>query len=256
MNDEAVRKEAEALQDAIGRPRRRKAPRVAKALETADHRMIDGLSTWRLGQGPAVLLVHGWEDDTSLFGPLIEAFTTRGRAVVAFDLPGHGYSEGERLDIETAADAVASVANGSGPIEAAIGHSLGCKALCFAKAWRGFTPQRLALIGSPVSQRIQWGRIVTHHGVPPEVADRALALREERLGFSIDRYDLAILKDQMDIPVLFVHSWDDEACAAEDVQALAPQWPNAETLFTDGLGHRLVAQDEDIIARLVAFVDP
>jgi pimeloyl-ACP methyl ester carboxylesterase len=256
MDQSALNAEAEALVDAIGRPRRRKAPRVARALEAADHAMVEGIAAWRLGQGPAVLLAHGWEDDTSLYGPLIDALTERGRAVVAFDLPAHGYSQGEHLEIESAADAVAAVSRAFGPIDAAIGHSFGCKALAFAAAWRGFAPDRMALIGSPTSQRTQWARIVTHHGIPQEVADHALALREERLGFSIDRYDLAGLKDQIAMPVLFVHSWDDDACAAEDVQALASQWPTAKTLFTDGLGHRLVAQDEDIIARLVDFIDP
>jgi pimeloyl-ACP methyl ester carboxylesterase len=247
---------AEDLIAGIARPRRRKAPRVAQALTQAEHRMIDGVAAWRLGEGPAVLLVHGWEDDTSLFGPLIDALQARFCPVVALDLPAHGYSEGDTIDIETAARAVAAVARGFGPIKAAIGHSFGCKALAFAVAWEGAAFERLALIGSPTSQRSQWGRIVTRHGVPPEVAAHALALREQRLGFSIDRYDLAALGEAMTMPVLFLHSADDDACPVDEVQAVVPRWPKARLLLTDGLGHRLVAQDPDTVAAVVDFIDP
>ncbi len=256
MDHEALNAEAEALIDAIGRPRRRKVPRIARALTDGEHAMVDGVAAWRLGQGPAVLLAHGWEDDTSLYGPLIDALQQRGRAVVAFDLPAHGYSEGDYLEIENAAKAVVAVASAFGPIDAAVGHSFGCKALAFAAAWYGFAPQRLALVGSPTSQRRQWARIVTHHGIPHDVAAHALALREQRMGFSIDRYDMASLADKITAETLFLHSLDDEACDAADVQALADAWPTASLVMTDGLGHRLIAQDEDIVARLVAFVDP
>ncbi len=247
---------AEELIDALARPRRRKVPRVARALADAEHRMIDGVAAWRLGQGPAVLLVHGWEDDTSLFGPLIEALQERLCSVIALDLPAHGHSEGDALDIETAARGVAAVAREFGPVRAAVGHSFGCKAIAFAAAWEGAAFARLAMIGSPTSQRSQWNRIITRHGVPPEVATCALALREERLGFSIDRYDLAALGDVMTMPVLFAHSADDDACPVREVQALVSQWPQARLLLTDALGHRLIAQDPDIVAALVEFIDP
>ena len=53
------------------------------------------LCSWRLGSGPAVMLVHGWQDDNSLWSPLIDELDRRGRALVAFDLPGHGASGGD-----------------------------------------------------------------------------------------------------------------------------------------------------------------
>ncbi|MFZ4121800.1 MAG: alpha/beta fold hydrolase [Caulobacterales bacterium] len=248
--------EIDTLLDAIGRPRRRANPRIARALQDAEHQMVDGIASWRLGEGPAILFVHGWEDDTSLWGPLLEAALDRGRAVVAFDLPAHGFSQGDVVEIESAATAVASVAQALGPISAVVGHSFGCKAIAFAIAWHGFRPHQVALIGSPTAQRIQFHRMAKMYRIPEDVAHQALAVREARLGFSVDRYDLATLKDAMTMPVLFVHSADDEACAVSDVQAVADVWPAAEMLITDGLGHRLVAQDPDIVAALIAFLDP
>ncbi|MFZ4603841.1 MAG: hypothetical protein ACOYM8_15465, partial [Caulobacterales bacterium] len=63
--------DVQAFLDATGKPRRRARPRMANALVDAEHAIVEGVATWRTGPGPAVLLVHGWEDDNSLWDPLI-----------------------------------------------------------------------------------------------------------------------------------------------------------------------------------------
>lgn len=45
------------------------------------------------GGGPAVLLLHGWPDDRSLWRHQLSALTDRGYRVVALDWPGHGGSD-------------------------------------------------------------------------------------------------------------------------------------------------------------------
>ena len=44
-------------------------------------------------------VVHGYFDHVGLYGPLIKDLLERGSNVVAFDLPGHGISSGERATI-------------------------------------------------------------------------------------------------------------------------------------------------------------
>lgn len=45
-------------------------------------------------------IVHGYFDHTGLYGHLIAHLLSLGQAVVAFDLPGHGLSTGQRLAID------------------------------------------------------------------------------------------------------------------------------------------------------------
>ena len=52
-----------------------------------------------------------------------------------------------------------------------------------------------------------------------------------------------------------IHSMDDEACPVSSSQALASLWPGAELVLVDGLGHRLVAQDDAVLARALEFVE-
>ncbi len=48
-----------------------------------------------------VLIVHGYFDHVGLYGHLIRHLLDAGYGVVAFDLPGHGLSSGERASIAT-----------------------------------------------------------------------------------------------------------------------------------------------------------
>ena len=38
-------------------------------------------------------------------------------------------------------------------------------------------------------------------------------------------------------------------------ERMAELWPGAELLLVDGLGHRFVAQDAQVLERVVAFVE-
>lgn len=51
-------------------------------------------------------IVHGYFDHTGLYGHLIRHLLSQGYAVVAFDLPGHGLSSGERVSIKSFDDYV------------------------------------------------------------------------------------------------------------------------------------------------------
>ena len=62
-------------------PARRAEPRLADCLASVDRTLVPSpqgpVAAWRIGDGPAVLLVHGWEDDNSLWAPLIDALVVR-----------------------------------------------------------------------------------------------------------------------------------------------------------------------------------
>jgi pimeloyl-ACP methyl ester carboxylesterase len=153
LTGETLDADAEALIERATKPRRRARPRLAEPLQDAEDHQIDTpagpVIAWRLGQGPTVLLVHGWEDDNALWGPMIERLLANGRPVVAFDLPGHGFSPAELTGPQAAGEAVKAVAEALGPVEAVVGHSFGCVALCMALD-AGLKADRAVLIASPI----------------------------------------------------------------------------------------------------------
>ena len=249
--------QAEELIEALTIPKRRVRPRLAEPLRAAAEHDIDTPSgpvrVWRLGKGPAVLLIHGWDDDNCLWGPLIEKLGDVGRPVVALDLPGHGFSSAEDPSARSAVAAVRAVATALAPIDAVVGHSFGCAVAIQAMAG-GLDVQRAAFIATPVPKPgTRWNR-ARRAGVPEEVIARAAELYALRPEAAEPPFDLAAAVPKMTAAALFLHAVDDEQCPVEDAEALRGLWPGAKLALADGLGHRLIAQDGAMLDRIVAFI--
>lgn len=250
--------EAEELIEALTIPKRRVRPRIAEPLRAAAEHDVETPSgpvrAWRLGKGPAVLLIHGWDDDNCLWGPLIEKFGAVGRPVVALDLPGHGFSRAEDPSARSAVAAVRAVAAALGPIDAAVGHSFGCAVAMQAMAG-GLEIGRAAFVATPVPKPgNRWNR-ARRVGVPEEVIARATELYALRPEAAEPPFDLQAAVPKMTAAALFLHAVDDEQCPVEDAEALRGLWPGAKLALGDGLGHRLIAQDNAMLDRIVAFIE-
>ena len=76
------------------------------------------------GTGETVLLMHGWESNAFRWRYLIEKLREREFNIIAFDAPGHGYSEGNRLNVVTYADSARQLINLFRPTHI-VGHSMG-----------------------------------------------------------------------------------------------------------------------------------
>lgn len=248
---------AEEFLATVMRPRRRARPRAAEPLRGVDMtevRIAAGeVAAWRLGEGPAVLLVHGWEDDSALWTRLMLALTERGRAVVALDLPGHGFSGGDQCAPPDAAEAAAAVAAALGPVDAVVAHSFGCPASVLAIE-RGMDVERVVLIGAPLGRRRRWKMQAREIGVPDDIVKRAKEIYAARVGGAAAGFDMREAAKRMRAQALFIHSADDEQVPFDGAQEAAGLWPGAQFMLVDGLGHRLVAQDPDIVAQIADFL--
>ena len=55
-------------------------------------------------------------------------------------------------------------------------------------------------------------------------------------------------------PALYVHSADDQVVAIADAEAAAAAWRGARLLRVDGLGHRRLLSDAQVVAAVTGFV--
>lgn len=264
--DDDLETEALRLADEARKPIRRVRPRLARALAAGEDMEVPisggSVMAWKVGYGPATLMVHGWNDDNALWGPLIDACERLGRAAVVLDLPGHGWSQAEDLSVETAGEAVIAVANALGPVDSVVAHSFGCAATIYALS-HGLDVPRAVLIGSPVPRtkpidrfNVEWEQEMINQGEDPAVVTRAAEILKERLAdpdTAFNGVDRTI--SSMTAKALILHSFDDDACPYGNAQAMNDLWPGSELVLTDELGHRLIAQDPVIVQRVLDFVE-
>ena len=214
------------------------------------------VAAWRVGTGPATLLVHGWQDDSSLWSPLMAALLEAEKPFVAFDLPAHGFSEGDRGLIFEAADALHAVTSALGPIDSLVAHSFACGASALAVS-EGLPATRVALVAPPLwpANVGRFHRVAASLGFPVEVAERARVIYRGTTTPDRAEYDVRTQLVELDVDVLLVSSLDDERMAVEDARILAPKLARGGLFEVHGADHRETARDPDVIRRIVEFIE-
>lgn len=75
-------------------------PSSRPVLRAADRSTVDvggtPVTSYTWGEGPAVLLVHGWSSHAAYMTGFVDPLVEQGFRVVAFDAPAHGRTPGDR----------------------------------------------------------------------------------------------------------------------------------------------------------------
>lgn len=212
------------------------------------------VQAWRWGEGPAVLLVHGWEDDHHCFDAIIAALVKRGHAVVALDLPAHGKSGGAQSTIPLAAQAVAGVAEALGPVRAVAGHSLGGAAMTLALTEGWLSAERAVVVAAPTGPTYMLHAIAKRFGMDEERKESLFRELKRVIGYRPEEIELMPKVGSLDIPALIVHSKDDAMVRFVTGQKWAEHWPGAQLLALERLGHRRLLFDPATAGKIAEFL--
>jgi pimeloyl-ACP methyl ester carboxylesterase len=261
LTEAEIDAQARAIVERANAPRRRQRPRIIEALRELPQHMIPTpygeVAAWRVGEGPAVMLVHGWEDDHGIWSRLIDALRERGHASIAIDLPGHGMSKADDSSIVAFAAAMHAVNDAIGPSKALVAHSMGVSG-SLAALDQGLPVDAFVSIAPPLPTRpelIQTRPLVPN--VPPAVQQRIVELHAERRQKRADTFaiDPEAVAARQSGRALFLHDVKDEIWKARSSELIAASWPGALYEETDGLGHRKIARDAGVIARIIDFIE-
>ena len=212
-----------------------------------------GIAAWRFGSGPRVLLVHGWGGRGAQLASFVQPLVDAGLSPVLFDAPGHGRSGGRQSSLPELALAVARVAEEVGPLHGLIGHSMGGAAASVAIA-DGLAVRRAVLVASPADASAFYRRFAEALGLSEEVGREARRRIEDRLLVSWTKLNAERLAPHMELPLLVIHDRGDREVPWLDGAVIADASPNARLFTTEGLGHRRVLRDPDVVAAAVQFL--
>lgn len=237
----------------IRAPQLKLAPPVASAER---YRIpFDGgrLALTRWGEGPAVLLVHGWGGTSRDLWRLVDTLVAYGFAPVTLDLPAHGKSDGRRTTLIQCAEAVRRVGTAVAPIHAAVAHSLGAPATALAML-KGLRLERLVMVAPPRSLYDTMSKNAREAGLPEHVFLEVTGNVASRLQIDWAELDTDWMAARLDVPLLVVHDEEDRLSPWTHGAAVARAAPRGTLLTTAGLGHRAVLANDHVIAQVAAFV--
>jgi pimeloyl-ACP methyl ester carboxylesterase len=216
----------------------------------------DSRRAWSIGQGPLVLMVHGWGGRGVQMAPLARALTSIGFRCIFFDAGGHGDSRCEPVGFDTFINDVATLTEHVGQtVFAWIGHSAGGLGMMAARAMRGVRAERYICIAAPRHPYVPLESIRHKYDISDEVADRlksALASQFESDWQTLEAGS-AYRCDEAS-RLLLVYDIDDERVRHRDADRIAQDWPGARILKTGKYGHNKILQSPELREHTVAFL--
>jgi hypothetical protein len=90
--------------------------------------------------------------------------------------------------------------------------------------------------------------------LPPRTAEAVRSRVERRYGIALQEFDLPRHLADVTTPALVIHDRRDGEVPWSDGAAIAGAWPGARLVSTDGLGHRRLLRDVEVVDEAVRFV--
>lgn len=216
-------------------------------------------TVWGSSTGSTIYLVHGWGGRGSQFGALVEPLLAAGHQVVMFDAPAHGASDhgpaGPRrthgVEFAKALDAVFCR---FGPAEAVVAHSMGTISTYLAMRYGWLGAGRLVFIAPMVEFTSLLDQFQEALGFGPRTRR---ALEHDIAGFvgvPVREFDARAQAAHVEPrPTLVITDRGDRQSPYADVVDFA-RTINVPLVTTEGLGHRKILRDPEVIATIVEYV--
>lgn len=208
---------------------------------------------WRVGVGPTVLLIHGWEGAPSDMDPFVEPLLASGHAVVLVELPAHGRSDLPWTSVLHAADVIGRLGDALGPLHGVAAHSVG-GAVATRAIHGGLAVQRVALIGAPARYDDYARAFARAAGLDHAATEAMLQQLALRYGADVSRASTPDFAARLTQPALIVHSSDDAVVPLSDAESIAAAWVGAKLMRCDGLGHRHILADAAVVDAVTGFI--
>lgn len=206
------------------------------------------IQAWKWGQGPGVLLVHGWNGRGAQFHGFIAPLVTAGYTAIAFDGPAHGNSSGRITSYFEFTDVVRTLLSQKCAlnIKGIIAHSFGA-----AAAINSLDKDRPAITAICIAPVLRLREFIINtfqrFGIPQEIYNGLIGNFEERFGYDLAHDNPVILLGRLSAPLLIVHDTDDRAVPFRDSQDISQKHKHIALHATQGLGHLRVLSDRAVI---------
>lgn len=235
-------------------PPAREQELLARAQHLSFQHADKRIAIYAWGNGPIVLLVHGWSGRGAQMGAFVDPLVAAGFRAIAFDAPAHGQSTGTDTNLLEVSAVIRTIAHEHGPLHAVIAHSFGVVCTLYALS-EGLRAAHVVGISPPATIEGMVDKFAAQLAIPAPAVSAMRNYFEARFGTDLwMRYSPLRLASAASVPALIVHDEQDSDVPWQEGEALARAWPGAQFQRTHGLGHRRVLRDPGVIAQAVRFI--
>ncbi|MCS3791115.1 alpha/beta hydrolase [Aeromonas hydrophila] len=211
----------------------------AGLVKQAVHTSEGTLMSYRLGQGPVWLLMHGWSGSAGQFYPLMSHIAAQGFTAIAYDHPAHGHSAGHTGHLPRFVRAfdelVEKMTAEYGSLQGVIAHSMG-GAVTLSSRRRELDGLPLLLISPVLDYVPQLYGMVARSGYSIRLFDAVVKEIEQEYQHPLSTVDPLGRLAGRSGPAIIVHDEEDRFAPHGD-SLRATQDGRTRLVSTRGLGH-------------------
>ncbi|MBH2004525.1 MAG: alpha/beta fold hydrolase [Sphingobacteriia bacterium] len=203
-----------------------------------------------------ILIVHGFSSYAYKFDSYVLALKKEGFTVLAFDAPGHGLSDGRKINALIYRDTILAIEQAFGPLYGVVAHSLGGLAAALAFEQLPDTAKRkLVLIAPATETRTAIDNFFKLIPATPRVVSAFEAHIEQLANRPITYFSVARVARQSLASTLWVHDEEDNICTFDDVKPLlSEKISSLEFFITKGLGHNRIYKEQQTRDTIIHFL--
>ena len=225
---------------------------TAKRTQLSWHDLDISVYVWE-GNGPTILLAHGWESNASRWSYLLKDLRAQDYTVIALDAPAHGNSGGKVFNAVLYSEFISETVKYFNP-EVLIGHSVGGMASIFClHNYQSPSVTKLISLRAPAHFDGVFSRYKNMMGYNHRISKGMERLVVERFGKTTDYFSAANFTKDFEIKGLIIHDKKDKIIPYEDALLFSNKFKNSELITTEGFGHSL--KDNSLTPKIIDFIN-
>ncbi|MES2574408.1 MAG: alpha/beta fold hydrolase [Bacteroidota bacterium] len=240
-------------------PRRGKLAqnKLPKTLQGAQSETIsyneDTIQTyiWK-GNETVILLIHGWESNSSRWKKILPYLKKSGSTIIAIDGPAQGLSSGKEFTVPKYAEFIDIVVKKYHP-NYIIGHSLGGKAsLYYQYKYQNPAIQKMVILGAPSDFNIIFKNFTTLLSLNNKVTKALVNKYTTVLNQNLEEFSAKEFASKINVKGFLAHDIEDSIVLFDEGKKISDSWKDVQFIETKGLGHKL--HDDDLYKKVYQFL--
>lgn len=204
------------------------------------------------GNETVILLIHGWESNSSRWKKLLPYLKKSGSTIVAIDGPAQGLSSGKEFTVPKYAEFMDIVVKKHQP-NYIIGHSMGGKtSLYYQFKYQNPNVQKMVILGAPSDFAIILNNFTTLLGLNTKMTKALANKYTSILNQNLDEFSAKEFASKINVKGFLAHDIDDTIVLFKEGKKIAESWKDVQFIETKGLGHKL--HDEDLYQKVYQFL--
>lgn len=220
---------------------------------------VNGLNlygyAWQTDRTNKILILHGFESRAYNFDRYVQPLLKAGYGVYAMDAQAHGKSEGKTITVPEYVDMLRELEKQTGKFIGYMAHSFGGLAISLYKEQERDHLSKIVLIAPATETSSAINLFVRFFRLSSAMKEGINDYILKKSGKTTDYYSVKRAMLQIANPVLWIHDEDDDITPIEDIKPLLDKQPeNIEFMITQGLGHRKIYKDNNVVKKIISFL--